>query len=51
MSEENRPTGKKKWYAKCFREEWLGEADFLKIGCSRTKRIKTHPTVNVAKLL
>ena len=23
----------------------------LKIGCSRTKRIKTHPTVNVVKLL
>ena len=28
MSEENRPTKKKKWYAQCFREQWLGEADF-----------------------
>ena len=28
MSEENRLTKKKKWYAQCFREEWLGEAVF-----------------------
>ena len=28
MSEENRPTNKKNWYAQCFREEWLGKADF-----------------------
>ena len=28
MSEETRPSKKKKWYAQYFREEWLGEADF-----------------------